>query len=177
MADEIISVWDDEEGSLQAVEIVGITAFVTSVFLTLDFPTSMMIMIILVSGFTVLKYFISRFKNNIDSLLKLMSISSDMLILVIIVLYIADTFLTWLAVIHLGIAHEMNDFVIMLWRVFGYGLGEVVRALITSVVLFLLWKSNNSKYDVGIFVAFCLLLTIAVVWITVVIGNLMIFLI
>ncbi len=98
------------------------------------------------------------------------------LMLIFVFLYTLDLILTYEAVIKMGIATETNQFLVSIWRIFGYKLGQFLHIIL--FVLFSIYshrtftKSFNYK---RILINFMFVLVGVILWFLAVINNIGVF--
>ena len=145
-----------EHSKIEKEEWVGILTFSLAMLITLNFPISLFLTIIVSICFFIIKKVVIFFIGDSKEFFKSLSKWGKFFLIFWIVLFFIDTFLTWLAVHYIGFATEYNLFAVLLWGTFGYLVGELFRIILFICAIFYpLWIFNHAKEgERRIFVAF-----------------------
>jgi hypothetical protein len=138
-------------------ENVLIIIFSISMLITLNFPLSFFILVILFAFIELIIYFVER---NIIKRLWFFTI----------ILAIIDTITTYYMVLYKKIAIEVNPFVIFLWNNFGV-FGEIIRIVMLIGIFSFSYNRLNTGNKRQQLMAIFFILFICLVWFIVVFSN------
>lgn len=116
------------------------------------------------------------YKKDKKIFFKILSNHGNKFLLILTVLILLDIILTWVSVIYLEIARELNPFILKLWEIYGYDLGEFIYSVILFTIIGILHLFLNSKNDYLILFSFSSIILGIILWFPAVLNNLIILL-
>lgn len=158
--------YDETPIKLTIYDKVIIFVIVVSFLIFLNINIVMAIFLVTSILLVITNYYLNneKFRNKAIKVLNVVMILT-------ILLAIADTILTHIAVNHYKFAYEGNPIVVFLWAKFGIVLGEIIRILTLTYILFIIKIKINGENKLQSYIGGAILLFAFLSWIFVVYWN------
>ena len=115
-------------------------------------------------------------KISLEKMFTFLNKYRNVLFSILVVLFIVDSFSTYLAVFILHIAYEQNPFALYLWSHVGLVFGELIRIASWFFIVIFLYQFTKSKKIVFQLIGYDGLFYGIFMWVIVVFGNIAILL-
>ena len=157
-------------------EWAGMIVFSMTMLLTLNFNLALPLTVFSYIFFAVIIRGLYYWKKDEKKFFKKIKGYGNVLLFTFVILYLIDVNLTALAVVKLEIAEETNPFLIYMWSVFGYSIGQfLVNVLFAIGLLYSFVSFSNSDNYKRVLVNFIFIVFGVIIWSFAIIDNIGVF--